>query len=78
MHNRHSLSLDLKRSTRPSPSQSAAETKVGTVKKGNNGKMWIVVMRSNGKKWSIYTGSKKKKHFGSQRHTPVKSKKENH
>ena len=33
---------------RKSPTTHAADTKVGTVKKGNDGKMWIVILTSDG------------------------------
>lgn len=64
-YNRHSRSLDLKRMSRPSPSKSAAETPVGKVMKGNDGRMYIVVQRTNGKKWALFKGTEKKRRFGS-------------
>ncbi len=64
VRNRHTLSKELVRAMRPSPAESAAEQSVGTVMKGNDGSMYVVVQRTNGKKWAKYTGSEKKKIFG--------------
>lgn len=48
-------------SPRPSPSASATEFKEGTVKKGNDGNMWIISLASNGtKRWKKYNGEKPK------------------
>jgi hypothetical protein len=52
VRNRHSPSLDKKRSERPSPSASAAEKRIGTVQKGNDGRMYKVKSDKNGtKRW---------------------------
>ena len=40
---------------RPSPSESATKYKIGTKRKGNNGKIWIVKQNKNGvKRWVLY------------------------
>jgi hypothetical protein len=53
--NRHSPSIIKKRVARPSPSSSAAETRIGTVRKGNDGNYWIVRKSSTGvKRWVKY------------------------
>lgn len=40
------------KSKRPSPSESATLFKVGTVKKGNDGNMWIIIQTKSGvKRW---------------------------
>jgi hypothetical protein len=50
--NRHSPSLEKKRSIRPSPSASAAEKRIGTVQQGNDGHMYKVKSDKNGtKRW---------------------------
>jgi hypothetical protein len=52
VRNRHSPSLNKKRSERPSPSASAAEQPVGTEMRGNDGKMYIVRKHKSGiKRW---------------------------
>jgi len=44
------------KTSRPSPSESATLFKVGTIKKGNDGNMWIIKETVNGiKKWIKYT-----------------------
>ena len=53
--NRHSPSLVRKRLDRPSPSSSAAETPINTIRKGNDGNYWIVKKSSSGvKRWVKY------------------------
>ena len=55
-------SLEKKRSERPSPSQSAAATPVGTKMKGNDGFIYKVVKTSNGvKRWAKDINSSKRK-----------------
>jgi hypothetical protein len=52
--NRHSPSLEKKRSERPSPSASAAEQRIGTIKRGNDGQMYIVKSDKNRiKRWYV-------------------------
>jgi hypothetical protein len=49
---RHTRSLDRKRSIRPGPIRSAAESQVGRRMRGNNGYMYVVKMDARGvKKW---------------------------
>ncbi len=49
---RHSPSQDKRRMMRPSPSRSAAETRVGTVSTGNDGHQYKVIKTSNDvKRW---------------------------
>jgi hypothetical protein len=49
---RHTRSLDHKRSIRPGPIRSAAESQVGRRMRGNDGHMYMVKMSANGvKKW---------------------------
>ena len=44
------------KTSRPSPSESATLFKIGTIKKGNDGNMWIIKETVNGiKKWIKYT-----------------------
>ena len=59
MTNRHSASVEKKRQSRPSPNSSAAETAIGTKKRGNDGKMYVVHKSSNGvKRWKKVTSAK--------------------
>lgn len=49
-------------SKRPSPSESATLFKVGTIKKGNDGNLWIVYQTNNGvKRWKKQTSAKSSK-----------------
>lgn len=51
--NRHTKSQTIRRSTRPGPSQSAAESKVGKRAKGNDGNMYVVKLNKNKiKRWT--------------------------
>ena len=51
--NRHSRSLDIKRSKRPGPITSAAESAVGKRARGNDGNMYVVKMDARGvRKWT--------------------------
>ncbi len=53
MLHKKNTDINPKVKSRISPSSSATQHKIGTIKKGNDGKMWIVVKISNGtKKWS--------------------------
>jgi hypothetical protein len=46
--------LEKKRSERPSPSASAAEQRIGTIKRGNDGQMYIVKSDKNRiKRWYV-------------------------
>ena len=50
--NRHSPSLIKRRLQRPSPSSSAAETPIGTVRRGNDKEYWVVHKTKSGtKRW---------------------------
>ncbi len=51
--NRHTKSQTIRRSTRPGPSQSAAESSVGKRAQGNDGKMYVVKLNKNKiKRWA--------------------------
>ena len=52
---RHTKSQDIRRSKRPGPVASAAESVVGTEARGNDGKMYVVKMDKRGvKRWQKY------------------------
>ncbi|MEO9258020.1 MAG: hypothetical protein ABI207_06535 [Crocinitomicaceae bacterium] len=62
MKNRYSPSLVKKRSLRPSPSSSATEYSVGTIKKGNDGKKYIIIKTIRGtKRWKLHSAKKSMK-----------------
>ena len=60
MQNRHTTSLDIKRSHRPGPIISAAESLVGKRSRGNDGNMYVVKMDARGiKRWAKSAKPKK-------------------
>lgn len=60
-----------KKESRPSPTQSATLFKVGTVKKGNDGNLWIIDQNKNGtKRWKKQQDSKSKSKSKSNSKSP--------